>query len=499
MLKLTMGLVAVALSGLLINAAADGVASVPQPLMAWIAFAPWLAASTVLRPKAAFALGLLMGLAYFVPGRWAGVGPPLLAISDPVWTGHLWTLGLSLTYALPFAVFGWIDSKWLRRSLPAALEPLARAAILATLGGVLWTPFPLTPAILIVDHTPMIQLAEFGGETLAFWLMLLPSATLAQLFVADDWTGFGKSLAVGLVLLSAAALFGEQRVRQVDAAAARHEPVSVMALQLSLTPNTMAGSLTALRTGGRTSAAELTRNALADDPSCLLAVWPELPIQPERIDFVCRRAPYLAARLQTPLLMHCNQSDERRSGAAWLFRPDEPVPKKHHKSALVPLYETDLWRGLLRLEEGTPGTVMHLNPDVRVIPSICYESHSHRHIRAGSAAGGNLIAQLSNFTVFGGAVVDRVDLATTRMLAVEYRLPVVRSVNGETAGWIDAVGRLRELTTDHSAAGGCAEVQLPNLDPTLFAKAGPWVAWLPGLFAIGLAWGWRRRSAFSQP
>lgn len=493
-------LAAVALSGALINLAADGVASAPVPLLAWIAFAPWLAASTALRPQAAFALGLLMGLAYFIPGRWAGVAPPLLAISDPVWTGHLWTLGLSLTYALPFALFGWIDAKCLRGSLPPTLQALARAATLATLGGVLWKPFPLTPAILVVDHTPMIQLAEFGGETLVLWLVLLPSATLAQLLHARTWNVAGKSLALCLVPLLGAAAFGQWRVSQVEAAAAQHEPVSIMAMQLSLTPHSMAGSLTALRATGNSSAAELTRNALANDASCLLAVWPELPIRPERIEFVCQRAPNLATRLQTPLLMNCNQSADHHSGGAWLFRPDGSAPMKHRKSALVPLYETSLWRGILRRTDGTPGTVMHINPDVRVIPSICYESHSHRHIRAGRAAGGNVIAQLSSFTVFGGAVVDRVDLATTRMLAVEYRVPIVRSVNGETAGWIDAVGRLTELTVDHRVAGQCASVALPNLEPTLFAKAGPWVAWLPGLFAIGLAWFCsRRRQAPEHP
>ena len=117
---------------------------------------------------------------------------------------------------------------------------------------------------------------------------------------------------------------------------------------------------------------------------------------------------------------------------------------------------------------------------------ICYEMHSRSHLAAASVAGGNVIAQMSNFTAFGGHVAERYDLAMSRILAVSYRTPIVRSVNGDTAGWIDAAGRLQRLAPEGGPAAQCRSVALPNLGPTLFTQLGAWMAWVPGLLGASL-------------
>ncbi|TVQ34056.1 MAG: hypothetical protein EA370_11180, partial [Wenzhouxiangella sp.] len=211
----SISIAAVAVSAALVAAATDGVVQSPQPLLAWMAFTPWLAATVRHGPRGALVLGLIMGLAWFVPGRWDVPGTPAQAISDSVWQGHLWTIGFFLTYALPFSLFGWIDARWLRQAPPSTLQPIIRAGVLATLIWVVWTPFPVTPAAMVVDHTSMIQIAELGGEAWVLWLVLLPSAALAGLFSYSDnnLRAMAPTLGLSALLLLAAWTAGTLRIQ----------------------------------------------------------------------------------------------------------------------------------------------------------------------------------------------------------------------------------------------------------------------------------------------
>lgn len=480
----SVSLAAVAVSAALVAAATDGVAQSPQPLLAWIAFAPWLAATVRHGPRGALVLGLIMGLAWFVPGRWDVPGTPAQAISDSVWQGHWWTVGFFLTFALPFSLFGWIDARWLRQAPPSALQPIIRAGVLATLIWVIWTPFPVTPAAMVVDHTRMIQIAELGGEAWVLWLVLLPSAALAGLFSDQRLRAMAPTLGLSALLLLAAWTAGNWRIQSVDRAAAQHPSVSIMTLQTRLASHSDVSNLTANRSGMSLSGVERTRDALRSSPSCQLAVWPETPLPMARAEFACRRVPVMLDSFGVPLLMQC--LGQNGGAVARLHRPDGQPPLEHAKSALVPAYETTVWRALLGMGDGPPGTVMPVAPDLRVIPAVCYETHSRRHLAAASLAGGNVIAQMSSFTAFGGHVAERYDLAMTRILAVSYRTPVVRAVNGDTAGWIDATGRLQQLAPDGSPAAQCKAVPLPNLEPTVFARLGAWMGWMPGLLGMAL-------------
>lgn len=477
-------LAAVAVSALLVGLATDGLLRTPQPLAAWIAFAPWLAATANHGSRGALALGLIMGLAYLIPGRWDVPGIPAQAVSEAVWEGHLWTVGVFLTYALPFALFGWIDGRWLRGAVPLALQPIVRAGVLATLIGVVWTPFPFTPAAMVVNHTAMIQIAEFGGEAWVLWLLLLPSAALAELVRCRGRRAMMSVLGISLLLMFVCWSAGVLRIRYVDLAGTQHPSVSIMAMQFQLSGHSAVSQMTANRSDKNRSAVEQTRNALRADPSCRLAVWPETPLPQARAEFACRRAPVLLENAGVPLLMQC--LDKQASVVARLYLPGVQAPLEHTKSALVPVYETTLWRGLMGLGDGPPGTVMSVADGLEVIPAICYEMHSRPHLAAASVAGGNVIAQMSNFTAFGGHVAERYDLAMSRILAVSYRTPIVRSVNGDTAGWIDAAGRLQRLAPEGGPAAQCRPLALPNLGPTLFAQLGAWMAWVPGLFSVTL-------------
>ena len=436
-----------------------------------------------------------MGLAYAVPGRWSLVLVPLEALGNSMWTGGLWTFVVFLIYALPFALFGWIDAKWLRMPDTAVLQPIVRAGMLATLCGTVWAPVPATPAILIAPQTIMIQGAEIGGEVLIMWLLLIPSATFAQVVHCRDRKSLRLMVVLCAVILVTAAVLGALRIQHIDALANENETpvVPIMAMKLQLASHAGAHHLTANRSGYDESAFELTRSALSESPSCELAVWPETPLRSDRLRFACGRVSDLAQRLPAPLLMQCPARNDDQGVIARMMGRGVPPGLEHVKSLLVPGYETSLWRGISGDVNGTPGSVMHVSENLRVIPSICYESHSFRHIAEAKKAGGNVIVQMSSFTAFGGPAIDRFDLASSRFLAVEFRTPVVRSVNEGTAGWIDSTGRFVELSAARRQAAKCQPVHLSRSQLTPFALAGPIFEWVPGVFSMLIAFQWRRK------
>ena len=70
---------AISVSAGLIALAAPGIGN--YPMLAWVAFAPWLASLSRLAPAAASVSGLAMGMAYIVPGHWSTFNAAIEAMS----------------------------------------------------------------------------------------------------------------------------------------------------------------------------------------------------------------------------------------------------------------------------------------------------------------------------------------------------------------------------------------------------------------------------------
>jgi apolipoprotein N-acyltransferase len=486
---------AIALSGVLIGLAAPGVGH--YPLLAWLAFAPWLASLRWLRPGAAWWSGSVMGLAYAVPGRWSTFAAAVGSAGYDGWQQAALTLALFLCYALPFAVFGVLDAIWRIRRGGTPAPAILRAGVLASLICGLWSPFPFTPVAIVADATMMLQLGAYGGESLLLFLLLWPSAAIAGLMHPPQPT---SRRAIGLVpvtaVLLSVAVFGAWRLDALDRAEAAGSGVRVaaMPLQLDLPSSVSPAMLIGDRRGQAKSALEITRAAIARAPQCEIVVWPETPLPPDLSERACAQAPDFARSLRRPLLMQCfrHAAEQLQVTAEWMAPTGDR--RWHGKSSLVPFYEQPVF-GPGRFMPGKAGTVFALDDARRLIPTLCYEMHSRGHLRSAVFDGGNVIVHMASFTPFSRHPIDIWDMAMSRLRAIEFGLPVVRAANRGPVGWIDAAGRLRSTSARFGRGGDCVEVWSPVASPTVYAHISSFAAWLPGLLVLALT---SRRAAMSR-
>ena len=496
---LALHLGAIATSAALIAVAAPGIGG--RVWLAPLAFAPWFAVLRGLKPVVACLCGLVMGLAYIVPGRWDTFAAGIAADGHTGFTQWLALWAFFAAFALPFALFGFVDA-WLQRRLdtPATLTAPLRASVLASLICGLWSPFPYTPAAMLMDWPALLQPAALGGEVLILTLLLWPSAAVAAL-LHQPWNTH-RTLAllapVTLIWLTAW-LWGNQRLQAFDAAQARGEgqQLAALPLQLDLPTGAQATELTRDRPNVVRSALELTRAGLAQAPRCELAVWPETSLDINQTKIACSQASAMAKSLGLPLLLQCNHPEQDR----WLVTAEFLQPnarnewgdvKWHAKSALVPFYEQPIFGGgpLLR---GEYGTVFTLDAGRRILPALCYELHSRNHVRAGVLNGANVVAHMASFSAFARHPIDIWDTGLARIRAVEFGIPILRAANRGPVGWIDSGGRAHSVGERLGRHSQCLDVWLPDRTPTLHTWIAPVAPWLPGLFALALAWGWRRR------
>jgi len=440
-----------------------------------------------------------MGIGFGMPLLWSTFHALIASGGSSGWKGDLLTFGFFAIYALPFALFAGLDAYIQRRwMLPRTGTAALQAGLMASVICLCWTPVPYSPVVAIVEHTAMLQLAAWGGESLLLALLIWPSAILATLLTRGPQPRY-RALLVPAISLVAVYAYGDWRIDDMaeDQERGRGQQVAALPLQLDLPSRATGQLLTRDRPNAKRSALELTRSQLQGSPHCDLVVWPEVPLDLQQSDAACGQRQQIATALGIPLLMQCHRvgSDQIQVSAEWTEPNPQPVEVWHGKSSLVPVYERPLFgKGLIA--RGEPGTVFELDPDRRLIPTLCYELHSPAHLRAGVLAGGNFIVHMASFTAFARQPVDVVDQATARLRAVEFGVPIIRSANRGPVGWIDANGRVRKTSARFGNHAACEQVWSPATTPTAYTYLSPIAAWLPG--AVMLLLGWLRRRSRAE-
>lgn len=485
---------AITLSALLVALSAPGVGDVS--ILAWVAFAPWLASLPRLRWHWAALSGLAMGLGYIIPGHWSTFAAAVGNTGAEGWAREALTLAFFSPYALPFLLYAAIDGQLRAWAGANSLtgQALLRSAVLASLICLIWSPFPYTPVTAIVDWNALVQWVSVGGEPLLLTWLLWPSALLAALWQQRPPMGrTARALSILALVLALAAIAGQWRIAAMDRAEASGEGLrlSTLALQLDLPPRSSSVLLTADRPGGDRSAVELTRSGYAQAPQCEMALWPEVPVDSRQGDHICKAGAALAASTGRPLLMQCQQpvGEQHHITAAWL-PPAGERPPAHAKSALVLGYERPL-SGSGGLRAGSPGHVFEIDGQRRLIPALCYELYAGLHIRQSVLAGGQFIAHMVSFSGFDRQPIDRWDQPMARLRAVAFGVPIARAGNRSPIGWIDANGRVREQSERFGREARCLQLWSPAAGATPYTHVAPVAAWLPALLMLGST-GFRR-------
>jgi apolipoprotein N-acyltransferase len=496
---------------------------------AWIAPALMLAGAQGKSPGAAFRIGYVAGISFWLVSldwllRIPVTGFPILG----------W-FALSAFVALYFGIWTWLlvgkigFGNWTRRNLWA----LAGAAVWVGLemirarflGGFPWnllgtSQFQLTPLIQIASVTGV-----YGVSFLVVWVSLSLFSAVRAIFSKPDGR-FAWQPEVFLPLLVVAILFavGTLQMRTQPASEATPVLLRVTLIQPSV-PQTLIWDSGANSNRFQQLLA-LTEIALTNKTDLL--IWPEAAL-PDFDDASYAAITNLVRSHHVWMIFNADDvlpkanpsgTDKYDSyNSAFLFNPNGEFVKVYHKQKLVifgeyiPLvrwlpfikwftpiqggyeagdnpgnFEMSGWSetpsslDLNQKNIGLDGVSPHRT--VNTAPLICFEDMFPQTARDSARDDTDFLVNLTNDGWFGEGAEQWQQAAAGIFRAVENGVPLVRSCNNGLTCWIDAHGRVRQIFKDKTGGiygAGAMTFELPLPDekpaPTFYNRHGDWFGW----------------------
>jgi apolipoprotein N-acyltransferase len=452
--------------------------------------------------RAAFAVGLVFGLAFFFPlVEW---------VINLAW--FAW-VALAIASALIFAVFTVAQ----RLLLNLRCWPLAVAgwwvAAEAFRDRWPWGGFPWGRLAMSQAGVPTQGWAAIAGPPALTFMVALVGATLGWLLLsAFGWVPPGRTPRITRFSLGS----GRRRLVAPALALAGSAALAVLPAALPLDPvpaNASTATVAAIQ--GNVPRARSLSGQLNDDwdvtldhvaatdklaakvaagkaPKPDLVIWPEnsTDIDPMLYPPVYQEIASAAAAIGRPILVGAVlQNPELNAGVLWL--PGKGPTTIYAKRRLVPFGEYIPFRSLiskitsLTQLQGTPFTPGHKTVifdvgQIRLGDIICYEVGFDDLVRSEVVAGANLLSMQSNDATFEreGPITAESgqQLAMARIRAVEFdRAVVVASTTGYSA-IVAPDGQLISRTTMWTQAELEARVPLLTSD-TLAERLGAWPEW----------------------
>lgn len=395
------------------------------------------------RPRAAFALGLLAGLALFLPLlTWlqnVGIHAWLvLALTQAVATG-LFAMALSSTARLPWWPVAhaslWVGYEALRGRYP--------------LGGFTWGRLAFSQS-----RSPLAPLAAIGGAPLVTFATATVGLLLLWIGLTLRRQGLGRprtmAPAVALLIVIAVAPL------LVPIPASGQRTLTVAAIQgnvPALGLDATAEDLVVVGNHAQATARLAARVAAGSAPAPDLVVWPEssTDIDPRRDEIVRRLVVDSAAAVRAPILVGAvlDTDDGRILNAGLVWDPANGPGQIYTKQHLVPFGEYVPWRGLIgkrisMLDRYIPRNFV-AGKDVGVLDVagarigdvICFEIAYDGLVRDTVRAGAQLlVVQTNNATYMRGRNPAQTEqqLEMGRLRAIEHgRAVVVAATSGISA------------------------------------------------------------------
>ena len=501
-------------------------------ISAWAALIPLLVVCRFSSPMAAFRLGYLSGVSFWLPSLFwfAGLAhqgiPAAVAILG--WIGlaaycALYTAAFATIAAAGFARGGAAD--WRRNVAFLAVMPLAWAG-LEYARTYAFTGFPWNPlGVSQYTNLAVIQVAEWGGVYGVSALVLLVNAGLMlTLFnfrgvsVAGAYRAHPELL-LTLGAVAAAMVSGAHRVQAFRAA--RQPTLRIAIVQPAIPQDAKWDAAYVTMIYARLDA--LTRQACATQPA--MVIWPETANPAPTIDDAeCK--PILEGLLTngTPLLVGSTDFRAAPGNASPLVFNSSilclpggqavQVYDKQHLTPfgeyapvrwLIPFFERVAPVGWTSLTAGRTSTIFRLpdRPDAPFAALICFEDAFPDLARRAVRAGARFLVDQSNDAWFDHTSGPRQHLAHCVFRCVENRVPAVRATNTGISAFISSYGAIRtELNPmETGMLADTIRVSPPTLPPTFFAAHGrnilvpcATVAVLAFVLVI-----WRERRLKSQP
>ncbi|WP_424637584.1 apolipoprotein N-acyltransferase [Embleya sp. AB8] len=438
-------------------------------------------------PKAAFRLGTLFGLTFFIPLLWwltnLGVLPWLaLSIAEALLLGLL-CCAVPYFVRLPgwplWAACWWVTTEAVRSRVP--------------LGGFPWGRLGFSQA-----DAPTLGWASVGGAPAVSAVVALTAACLAALLTTTRTRR--RRAAAGLVVAAALASSGVLLLPAAHRDGDRTANVAVVQGNVPRGRNMEEQARVQEVAENHIAATRaLARDIPGKYPRPDLVLWPENATDRDpRSDFGLREGISLAAReVGAPIvvgaILDADHDHIRNTSLLWF--PDTGPGKYYAKRQLVPFGEYIPLRGLI----GGLGELQLIPRDfvpgsgpvrldvgaIKLATSICYEVAYDGQVRDSVRTGANLLAVPTNNATYmrnGSLAEPKQQLAMSRLRAVEHgRSVLVASTTGISAV-IAPDGTIEQSTDPWAREVLMAKVPL-RTDTTLATRLGP----IPEYVVVGLA------------
>lgn len=432
------------------------------------------------RPRAAFRLGTLFGLAFFAPLLWwlsnLGMLPwAALSIAQALLLGLL-SCAVPAFGRLPgwplWAACWWVTAEAVRSRVP--------------LGGFPWGRLAFSQA-----DSPALGWASVGGAPAVSAVVALVAGCLAAL--ATTPPGRRRLAAAGLVAAAVGACGGGALLIPTPPSADQGPRARVAVVQGNVPRARNMEEQARLEQVAENHIAatrQLARDIQAGrTPRPDLVLWPENASDTDpRTDLSLRdRISDLVADLGAPLvigaILDAPGDRIRNTGLLWL--PDTGPGRYYTKQHLVPFGEyiplRDVFGGLGELQliprdfiAGDHPVRLDAGP-VRLAESICYEVAYDSQVRGAVRTGANLLAVPTNNATYmrdGSIAEPEQQLAMSRLRAVEHdRAVLVASTTGISA-IIAPDGKVTQATEPWTRAVLTGTVPL-RTTTTLATRLGP--------------------------
>jgi len=349
-------------------------------------------------------------------------------------------------------------------------------------------------------YLPWVQVADLGGASLISAIVWagasIPLLGIDSIFAKDParirrarW-----GLAIVVIGIGLAWIYGSIRIRQVDSQSARRESFLVALVQEDPSYREaiirMRSCVSEIATPvqllvfpeSTIGTHSLELDSIADADRVLdLSFPPHIDLQP-------------LMGLSAPLIVggrsFRGKVDEGVSKfqTAFVLRSDGQVIYHYHKRCLMPIGEyvpgetlfpkLHQWFQLSdHLEAGTSDSPVQLEGGPRVGILICYEDTMPEVSRRTTLAGAELLVCIINASAFEDVIALRQHLRLAQLRAVENRRCFVRTAGTGISCSIDAAGRLLDQIAADTSGILVAKTAL-RTDWTWFQILGNWPPWL---------------------
>lgn len=421
-------------------------------LLSWVCMAPWLVSLQGAGRLERTGLGFLYGCLYILPGHFGDIWS---AIAFKDWSFFLCLFVVALffiCYIIPFALFSYVRPLLIQNNKLRVVSP----GIFITCA-VSWFPayFSTTPACMIHDQPLMYQLADIGGTSIVIFIVCFVNISIAEIilqFKNKTLFIFHSICLIAFVLF--VSLYGYYRIEQFEnqKTSGDGETIEIIAVQTRIRPEETLKSLVRQNSHETFSALEWSMRAIKEHPNANLIVLPEASVDTTKLNRkqqLIEKLSDFALRNNKSVLFNVldeieDATPSRFHNSEQMMQSDGTLGAKYAKKILTPFYEYNPLQAWLPFGNFTfePGREMNVIPfeNAHLIPAICYEVHSARHIREFVREGGDIIIHTGNFYAFGKGVFGFFDFAMAKLRAVENRVPIVRSCNWGYGAFIDATG-----------------------------------------------------------